>query len=258
MMQLASIAILALTLGGPKPASAPVHPDFTLTLGEQAPEIIAQLHSSRGALLVGVDVRPEVRSLSLRFSTMELPPGRQLVAVEVYDAPPAPNSRPKMRGVLRQVPENELDVLGGRVLKASFPLQPRSEAFTWFIQLRSEAQPDGTVRPLAVDLRVESDSRSISARERELMRWRDRVDPEKDPEAVRSLFSRLTDEEVRLYTNFRDRATFLKHWKRTRLRDLRDGQGGVVFTPETRPLREMGTPLPDGRYLHHNGKPLLD
>src|SRR5262245_33550262 len=103
-------------------------------------------------------------------------------------------------------------------------------------------------------MQLEADVRPITDRERELMAWRATIDPVRQPDAVRAKIAELTDAEVRYYTSYKDRANFLKLWMKARAEDLpRDEGNYIILNDETRGLFELGHPLSDGRYLHHNG-----
>src|SRR5687768_7073691 len=92
-------------------------PSLKLAIGEHSPDYATHIQAAGGFTVLGLELRPEVRSISLRFSTIELPPGRQIVSVELFDTPLTPTSRPKLRGLLRQVSEGPAAESGGRVLR---------------------------------------------------------------------------------------------------------------------------------------------
>src|SRR5207248_2141729 len=138
--------------------------------------------------------------------------------------------------------------------RAEVTILPREKDVTWTLRVTSVAPREGApLPPINVELRLEADARTITAHERELMEWREKIDPIRQPEAVRQKIAELTDAEVRFYTGFKDRENFLKLWKRVTADELPpDPENGMVeITEENRGLFIDGNPLPDGRFLHH-------
>jgi hypothetical protein len=225
-----------------------------LTLGAKTPSVLSQARSPRGEYSLLVRVQPTVRSVAIR---VRLPDagnanGVETVRFELYESGGSSRA-PLAAGVASVSPRNGANG-PYPTFAAIVKLQPRDADIVWLAKLSTPADDKKIRPPLRATLRMDADARITTDRERDLMRWRSTVDPDQSPDAVRRKIGELSDEEVRFYTGFKDRANFLQMWQRAKLSDQpRDEDGGLVITDENRGLVSVGNPLPDGKYLHHNG-----
>lgn len=254
-------------------ASAPAVPDKgvpEIRIGANSPVYHTDLQGQSGERQMYLRLGSEVRSVAVRLAAVPpagTPPPYSL-SIECVDpaqaaGPPAQRVFHGAAGYGQAAPPDRtaarLQQAAGRfpVFRTAVSLSPRHEGLLWLVRLRTLPGADGkSLAPLGASLRIEADARPVTARERELMAWRDSVDPLAQPDAVREQFATLSDEEVRYYTGFKTRALFLKHWMRTRRTDLPiDEKGRRVISSEFFPLlgKGMGAPLPNGKFLHHNG-----
>jgi hypothetical protein len=235
-------------------AIAPPAGALEFQLGTESPSLRLRASSQSGQYSVQVNVAPSVRSVSFRcIGNRNLPDSRNVpVEITLKYAQPLPG-QPEVVFTGRVVPNPKPELQGiYRVYLSNVNLKPRTVYGLWTLHIRT-VPPPGAVgeqepQPLDVLIQVDADARPITPREQALMEWRKRINPEVDPEAVRSKVMDLTDEEVRFYTGFKDRQNFLDLWGRKTLEDF---EGKQISTDEYRGLLVTGNPLPDGSYLHH-------
>jgi hypothetical protein len=216
-----------------------------------------RVRSEDGAAHLAFRFQPDARSVELTLVAPRVSPGPVPVVTRtrLVDRRAGSDAAPLLEGRVSTGSGRPPTPPVLRFLQQRFWLPNGGPISEWTLELRTVA-PDGAAPPaLDVEVRVIADARPITAQEAALMRWRDSVpDPLAAPDRVREMVAQLSDDEVRYYTGFQDRAAFLKHWQRTGRSALRGPVGALVFTEEVQGLLRPGNPLPDGRYLHHNGK----
>jgi hypothetical protein len=232
-----------------------------IALGSPAPAYVARATSRTGEQRLRIRVHTEVRSVDFRFAVSDAPSAKEntLTLIELADVSEAGRpERPMFRGKVTRIPDPAAQEKVWRIYTPLVMLKPREQELLWELRLRTVPPKEGEAAPpLEVFLRMEADARPITQREKELMAWRARIqDPLKEIEAVRAKAAELSDEEIRLYTGFQDRATFLKYWGRAKQADFLTSEGNLRVPSIAAALLDpsKSTPLPDGRYLHHNGR----
>jgi hypothetical protein len=264
------LLLLLLILPPPRsPAASPppdAPPPTEIVLGEHGAVYVARVRQAQGALRLRLRVRPIVRSVDFRI----LAPPAQTAAentvtlVDLVTLDPAGSTPPGIafRGRVTGRPDPQATGPGiWRLFTAQAGLSLREEDLRWELRFETvRPSPQAPKPPLDLFLRVSADARPITDRERELMAWRRGVpDPLQAVGLVRAKVAELTDAEIQYYTNFPNRAAFLKFWGTTRREHLRGPSGELTITPENQGLFSSGRPLPDGKFLHHNGRlPALD
>jgi hypothetical protein len=217
------------------PVSVPASTE--VRLGSDTPIYQMRNYSRTGVSEIRLRVNPEVRSVDFRFTgNRNLPVERNKpVSVELrYSEPRADQPDVVFTGQVIPNPD-PVDPKGlFRVFLAKVVLTPRTVEGIWVLKLRSLPLKTGEdVDPLDITVRIESDARPITQREKALMEWRSKVDPAQDPEAVRAKIAQLTDEEVRYYTGFKSRENFLAVWGHKTYMDYLTPDGkGVTLTDE--------------------------
>ena len=236
-------------------------PGLLLTLGAETTSYSTQIAGAAPEETIRIDLRPEVRKVALRFHALPpVEPGEnRLMAIELVELS-AGAARPKLlgSGFLTQVRDPERMAEVYRVLWILPEVtMPRKEEVTWEVRVKSlPLGPKAVGRPVQVGMRIHSDARPLTEQEKRLMAWRDSIkDPIAQVEQVRAKMAELTDEEVRHYTAFDSRESFLKYWMKLRPGALRDERGRVPLEHRAgyRGLTNRGEPLPNGKHLHHNG-----
>jgi hypothetical protein len=263
LLALVGMGVISAAPAGSQAAADP-QPSVRVTVGEEAPVYLLRPREASGVWTLRARIRPIARSVEIRLLVQPTNEPKESVTtlLEILDETEEPQGtvqalgtlgeRPVLKAQVASFPNREEQIW--RVFEERVLLAPRQEDRIWVIRLRTAPPaPDAAPPPLEALLRLEADVRPLTPRERELIAWRDTIkDPLREIDAVRAKFAELTDEEVAYYTRFPNREAFLKYWGRTRQADLlTDG----AFRPprDARGLFEDGNPLPDGRYLHHNG-----
>jgi hypothetical protein len=238
------------------PAAAPTVEVF---LGSAAPVYASQVRSETGECLLRLHLRPEVRGVTLRLApeSATRKPDEAVVSYWLAEHSPSKKEMRLFEGIIAPPAARFPGV--NPVFKATVSLPAHDEEVVWDLHVAS-GKPETTKGgfPLLGSLLIEGDVQEITTRERELMAWREKVDPDTQQDAVRAKVAELSDEEVYWYTGFTTKANFLKYWQRYRREDFPpDEQGRRVLPPEAVALFASGMPLPNGKYLHHRSrKPL--
>lgn len=255
--QLTASALLIVAPAQP-PAAAP-----QITLGTDFPIYHGHARSASGQYFLRIRVRPEVRSVSFKFQTAPpTAPGENTVtAIELQEWPAPAGKKPKIlnAGHVIQTPAAERrpdEPQVWRVHRGTITFGLRTTETIWLLRLATlPVDAKGHPPRLGTSFRFEADADPITDREKELMAWREKIaDPYAESEAVRARVALLTDREVKLYTGFDTRAYFLQYWGPTKIADVpRNPDGSFAQRTETHGLFVLGKPLPNGKYLHHNG-----
>lgn len=229
-----------------------------IALSAAAPSYVARVSSRNGARRLQLRVYSEVRSVDFRFAVSEAPSLKENVVTSIELVDVSESSRREQlifRGKVVRTPDPASEEKVWRIFTPAVALRPRERDLLWELRLRTVPPKEGDpAPPLEVAVRMEADARPIADRERELMAWRAQIkDPLREIEAVRTKLAELSDEEIRFYTGFKDRASFLKYWGRAKRADFRTPEGEYRLPAEAAGLIVPGNPLPDGRFLHHNG-----
>jgi hypothetical protein len=263
------LLILLLLLPGGAAAAAttpadavPAPPPFTMALDAGSPALNLRLDAPTGEYRRRLLVSPHLHAIRLRADLPPGPPGSDnfFVTVQLVALPSREGQaeRPFFTGRLqRHPPPQQLRDPAWRYLHEQIRPRMREREEEWELRVSTMPVRVGDQRPpLELTLRLEADIRPLTQRERELMVWRRGIiDPVREVEAVRAKLAELSDEEIRYYTGFPSREAALKYWGRTRRSDLRGPDGALRFPSEANGLTQPGNPLPDGRYLHHDGRP---
>ena len=247
--------------GAPLSLEPTSDPPAQVQIGSSGARYVARVRRSDGTCRIRLHVSPEVRSVQFRVTAPAAARGEESVRTVFDLVEVIPSGEPGHEAFRGRVtsspnPDAPVDQRAWRLFTAEAWLPPREKELVWDLRLQTVGDGAEAPRPpLDLSLQVTADTRPLTPRERELMAWRRGIaDPLTDVEAVRAKVRELTDEEVSLYTGFPDRDRFLKYWGRTRRADLVGPDGSIAITPDNAGLFYLGTPLPDGKYLHHNGR----
>jgi hypothetical protein len=257
----ASLGVLAgaIVLSLPTRAQTPGR-GVQIKIGPNASSYVMQLAGTGQTEEIRIQMSPDVRRTMLRLNTLSPTKAAEnrLMSVELFENTPSGGNQRIAAGQLIQVRDLERVPDVYRVLWLLPGLTvPRKEEVSWLLRFRSLPITQGREPlPVQVGIEIHSDATPLTDRERALIAWREGIkDPLKQVDLVRAKVAELTEEEVRLYTGFDSRALFLRYWEKSRRADLLDANGRIALEhrPGYRGLTSPGKPLPNGKYLHHNG-----
>lgn len=234
----------------------PARGEVSIEVSEIAPRYVLDIPIGPNERDLIVRVHPRVRSLSVRVvaTVSKSAPEARRIAAELRDRPKETSSRREsviFRAVVSGIPDEGEGLF--RLRESRIILAPRSHVLDWELKLRpADNSREASTGPTIVSITFDADVRPITDRERELMSWRETIDPVLQPDAIRTRIAAMTDEEVRYYTGFKDRENFLALWQKVRVEDQpRNDRGRVVIDQDNIGLFVPGHPLPNGKYVHH-------
>jgi hypothetical protein len=240
----ATVGVLGLQLA----TGAPIWAAPVMTLGEDSARYSIRTQSLSGPHDLVIRLAPEVRSLRIRLAVPASRPQNWAgnVQLDVFQE--------VERGGAVHDP-----IYRARILPKPLPEKARPTSFiavlkpdkievgaVWRLRFTAVPLPEQAENPeLHFTLDLDADARKVTAHERDLMEWRSKVDPARQPDKVREKIAELTDEEVRYYTGFRNRQNFLDVWGKVRAEDL-----GSTVDEDHRGLFVQGNALPNGQFIH--------